>query len=179
MTNSDTQTGVGQAPALDQTSQSSVLTVDDLKAIIAQAQAGAADPVTTGMQIFNKLGNNVTASGDVLRQALSASSINAAGGPLSSLLAAAQSIAKVGSQVTVTNTEEIDTEINGTPIKFSPVVSFSVGPDGGSPSINNIQGAAAHKFFWLNITQIQLREEQGKKILHVETSAGARDFPLP
>ena len=179
MTNPDSQAGTGQAPVLDQTSQNSVLTVDDLKTIIAQAQAGAADPVTTGMQIFNKLGSNVAVSGDVLRQALTASGIGASGGPLSALLAAAQNITKISNQVTVTNTGEINTEINGTPIKFSPVVSFSAGADGGLPSINNIQGAAAHKFFWLNITQIQLLEDQGKKILHVVTSAGARDFPLP
>ncbi|MGA2482803.1 MAG: hypothetical protein ABSF92_06780 [Candidatus Acidiferrales bacterium] len=170
-------TGTGQAPALDPTSLSTALTVDDVKNVIAQAQAGAADPVTIGMQIFNNLGATVTVSGDVLRQALAASNI-ATDGPLSALLAAAQSITKAGSQVTVSNSQEIQTELSGTSIKFKQQVTFEAGTDGGFPTLSNIQGAQAHKVFWLNITEIQLRQDQGQRILHVATSGGARDFPL-
>jgi len=175
---SDSQSaGTGQAPAVDPASQNTTLTVDDVKNVITQAQAGAADPVTIGMQIFNNLGADVTVSGDILRQALTASNI-AVDGPLAALLAAAQSITKTGSQVTVSNAQEIQTEISGTPIKFKQLVTFDVGTDGGFPTISNIQGAAAHKIFWLSVTQIQLRQDQGQRILHVETSGGARDFPL-
>ena len=179
MTPSDSQSpGAGQAPALDKTGQSVALSVEDVKNIITQAQAGATDPLRAGMQIFNNLGDNITVTGDTLRQALTESGV-ATDGPLSALVAAATSISKMGSQVTVTSTQEIQTQISGTSVKFKPVVTFNVGMDGGFPTISGIQGAAAHKVFWIGITEIQLRENQGQKILHVETSAGARDFPLP
>jgi hypothetical protein len=179
MTPSDSQpTGTGRAPAFDTGGQTTALTVDDVKNIIARAQAGATDPVSAGMQIFNNLGDNVTVSGDILRQGLTESGVPT-DGPMSALVAAAASITKTGSQVTVTSTKEIQTQISGTSIKFSPQVTFNVGLDGGFPTISHIQGAAAHKVFWIGITEIQLRENAGQKILHVETSAGARDFPVP
>jgi hypothetical protein len=179
MTPSDSQpTGTGQAPALDGDSQTTVLNVADVKNIITQAQAGVSDPVSAGMQIFNKLGDNVTVSGDVLRQALTESGIPT-DGPMSALVAGAESIAKTGSQVTVTSAKDIQTQISGTSIKFNALVTFTVGMDGGFPTISNIQGAAAHKVFWIGITEIQLRENNGVKTLHVQTSAGARDFPVP
>jgi len=178
MTPSDSQPpGRGQTPALDQANQSAPLTVDDVRNIINQAQLGVDDPVTVGMQIFNNLGDNITVFGDILRQALTDSSV-AVDGPLSALVAAAQNIKKVGSHVTVTNAEEIKTEISGTPIRFNQLVTFDVGTDAGFPTINNTQGVAVHKLFWFDIKQIQLRQDQGKRILHVETSGGARDFPL-
>jgi len=178
MAPSDSQSaGTGQAPAPDPSTQVTTLTVDDVKGIIAQAQAGATDPMTVAMQIFTSLGDNVTVTGDILRQALAAANV-AASGPLSTLLAASQGIAKSGSQVTVTNSQQIQTEINGTQIRFDPLVTFNVGTDGGFPTISNIQGAAAHKIFWIGITEIQLQQNQGVKTLHVVTSAGSRDFPL-
>jgi hypothetical protein len=168
----------GQTSGLDQTSQNAPLTVDDVKNIIKQAQVGVTDPVTVGMQIFNGLGDNITVVGDILRQALTESAI-AVDGPLSALVTAAQNITKVGSHVTVTNTEETKTQISGTTIRFKPLVTFDVGSVGGFPSVSNIKGAAAHKLLWFDITLIQLQQNQGKRTLHVETSGGARDFPLP
>lgn len=167
--------GTGQAPAKDQSE--GALTVEAVKSIITEAQAGSNDPVSTAIQIFNNLGDNVSVSGEVLRQALSESNVPI-GGPLSPLIGASQSVAKSGSQVTVTNSHEVKANISGTDIKFSPVVSFTVGMPGGLPTIDNIQGAAVHKIFWIGITQIQLRENNGQKILHVVTTAATRDFPL-
>lgn len=178
MTPSDSQpTGAGQAPAFDTGSSSGELSVEQVKNIITQAQAGASDPVSVGMQIFNNLGDNVSVSGDTLRQALTESGL-ATDGPMSALVAGAQSITKTGSQVTVTGAKEIQTQIRGTNVRFSPQVTFNAGMDGSFPTISNIQGAAVHKMFWIGIQEIQLRENQGQKTLHVETSAGARDFPL-
>ena len=178
MTPSDTQPPRrGQPPVLDQTSQNVPLTVDDVKSIISQAKVASTDPVAVGMQIFNNLGDNITVFGDILRQALTDSSV-AVDGPLSALVAAAHNITKIGSRVAVTNSEEIKTEIGGTAIKFKSLVTFDVGTEGGFPTVSNIQGAAAHKVFWFDITTIQLREDQGKKIVHVVTSGGARDFSL-
>jgi hypothetical protein len=178
MTPSDSQpTGTASAPAFDEGSKSAELGVEDVKNIITQAQAGATDPVSVALQIFDNLGVNITVSGDTLRQALTDSGV-ATDGPMAALLAAAASIAKTGSQVTVTSTKETQTQISGNAVKFSPVVAFNAGVDGGFPTMSNIQGAAVHKLFWIGVTQIQLRESQGQKSLHVETSAGARDFPL-
>jgi hypothetical protein len=178
MTPSDTQPpGRGQTPALDQANQNVPLTVDDVKNIINQAQVGLTDPVAVGMQIFKNLGDNITVFGDILRQALTDSSV-AVDGPLSALVAAAQNITKIGSRVAVTNSEEIKTKIGGTAIRFKSLVTFDVGTEGGFPTVSNIQGAAAHEVFWLDITTIQLREDQGKKVVHVVTSGGARDFSL-
>ncbi len=169
--------GTGQPPAFDQANQTTTLSVEDVRNIITQAQAGTADPIALSMQIFNSLGGNIAIPGDTLRQALTDSSLDM-NGPLSVLVAVAEDIAKNGSQVTVSNTGEIKTEISGTPIKFNRLVTFDVGTDGGFPTITNIQGVAVHKLFWFDIKQIQLRQDQGKRILHVETSGGARDFPL-
>ncbi len=178
MTPSDSQaTGTSRAPASDEGSGKTELGVEDVKNIITQARAGGTDPVSVGLQIFNDLGDNITVSGDTLRQALTESGV-ATDGPMSALVAAAASIAKTASQVTVSSTKEVQTQISGTTIKFSPEVTFSAGVSGGFPTISNIQGAAVHKLFWIGITEIQLRENQGQKTLHVETSAGARDFPL-
>jgi hypothetical protein len=94
------------------------------------------------------------------------------------MVAAAQSVAKSGSQVTVANTQQVQAEIRGTPIRFNQLVTFDAGTDGGFPTISNIQGAAVHKFIWVNITEIQLRQNQGHRILHLETLVGSRDFPL-
>jgi len=169
--------GTGQPPAFDQANQTTTLSVEDVRNIIAQAQAGMADPIALSMQIFNRLGGNIAIPGDTLRQALTDSTLDM-NGPISVLVAAAEDITKNGSQVTFSNTGEIKTEISGTPIKFNRLVTFDVGTDGGFPAINNIQGVAVHKLFWFDIKQIQLRQDQGKRILHVETSGGARDFPL-
>ena len=171
-------TATGQAPALDQTNQNAVLTVDAVKTIITEAQAGGADPVTVGMQIFSNLGNNATASGDILRQALTDSGI-ALAGPLAALVAAAETITKLGSEITVTSAKDTTTDLSGTPIRFKSLVSLTIGTTAGLPDLTNIQGLSAHKLFWLSITQIQLQEVQGRRVLHVVTSAGAKDFPLP
>jgi len=36
----------------------------------------------------------------------------------------------------------------------------------------------AHKFLWLDITEIQLKQNQGQRVIHVVTSGGSRDFVL-
>jgi hypothetical protein len=178
MSASDEQSGgLGQEPALDHANQTITLSAQDVRNIIAQAQAGTADPIAVWMQILNSLGSNIAISGDVLRQALTDSHVEV-DGPLSLIVTAAENITKNGSQVTVNSTGETKVEIAGTPLKFNRQVTFDVVMDAGFPTINNIQGVAVHKLFWFDINQIQLRQAQGSRILHVETSGGARDFPL-
>ena len=45
------------------------LTVEDVNAVIRQAQAGGGDPAALVLQIFSGLGPSVSVSGDVLREA--------------------------------------------------------------------------------------------------------------
>jgi hypothetical protein len=180
MTQSDSQPlgGGHTPPVFNKANQNTPLTAEDVKNIITQAQVGVTDPVTVAMQIFNNLGDNITVFGDILRQALTDSSV-AVDGPLSALVAAAQSITKIGSRVAVTNSEEIKTEIGGTAIRFKSLVTFDVGTEGGFPTVSNIKGAAAHKVFWFDIMQIQLRQDQGHRYLHVVTAGGTREVPIP
>jgi hypothetical protein len=35
---------------------------------------------------------------------------------------------------------------------------------------------AAHKFLWFDLTEIQLRQNAGQRVLHVVTSGGTRDI---
>ena len=51
-------------------SEQQQLSVADVTKIIQQAQASGADPVSTAMQIFNNLGNNISVTGDILREAM-------------------------------------------------------------------------------------------------------------
>lgn len=154
---------------------STALTVEDIKRIIAQAKSSGGDAVSLGMQIFRTLGDNVNTSGELVTQALVESNV-AVQGPLATLLTAAQTITKTGTQVQITNRQEIRTEIGGTSIRFKEAVTFDVGDDGGLPTIRNIVGVAAHKFLWFDITEIQLRQTEGQRVLHVVTSGGSRDF---
>ena len=174
--NSKSPHGVEIAP-VGQTDGNSALTSEDVKNIIAGVQAGVADPVILGMQIFDNLADSTALSGESLRNALTDLNISP-DGLFAALIAAAQNITKVGGQVTVTNNEEIKTEVRGTAIKFKTIVKFNVSRESGLPMISNIQGVAAHKVFWFDIEKIELRENQGKRIIHIETSGGTRDFPL-
>jgi hypothetical protein len=71
------------------------------------------------------------------------------------------------------------TEIGATPIKVNKRVMFDIGTDSAFPAIDNIQGVRGYKQFWFDNRQVQLRQDEGKRIFHVETSGSARDFPLP
>jgi len=155
------------------------LSVDDVKKIITEAQntlLGASDPVSVAMQIFSGLGNQVTASGATLLAALTASAIPLAG-PLATVMAAIQKVTKSGDLVSVTSSQDTQAEINGTPLRLKKEVTFNV-TQGGMPALSNITGVAAHKVFWIDIHSIELKQDQGKKIISVVTSAGTREFPV-
>ena len=156
--------------------QTTSLTAADLKNIINAAQDGAADPMLAVAQILQNIGTNVAVSGDVLRSALAEAGITLTG-VLASLVAALQSISKFGNAITISNAQQLQAEVRGTPLRLQPTVSFIVSMDGAVPMITDIQGVAAHRFIWLDIQQLQLNQQQ--KTLRVVTSAGARDFPLP
>jgi hypothetical protein len=153
------------------------LTVQNVTKLISSARSGTTDPVSTGISIFQSLGENATLSGDVLRSALSQASL-IFDGPLSDVLTAVGSITKTRNLIVVANSQELRPSVHGTTLRLKQTVTFDVGSDGGNPSLSNITGVAVHKVFWIDIQQIELRQQDGQKVLHVVTEHGARDFPL-
>jgi hypothetical protein len=153
------------------------LTVDDVVKLITGARTGATDPVSTSLAIFQGLGENVVLSGDVLRQALSQASLSL-GGTLADLLPAVGSVTKTGNVITLANNQELHPVLQGITLRLKQTVTFQVCSDGDNPSLSNIAGVAVHKVFWIEIEQVQLRQQAGQKVLHVVTGEGSRDFPL-
>src|ERR1700686_2231279 len=144
--------------AMSDASGATSLSVDDLLKLIAGARAGTADPISTSLAIFQDLGENAVLSGDVLRQALLQASLSLEG-PMPAALAAVESITKTGSVVTLVNNQEQQPVLQGNTLRLKRTVTFEVGSDGGNPSLRNIIGVAVHKVFWIEIQQVQLREQ--------------------
>jgi len=71
-----------------------VLSVDDVKAIIAEAKRGAADPASIAMQIFAAMGDKVTVSGATLRDALSSCAVSL-DGPLENVVGTILDLSKM------------------------------------------------------------------------------------
>ena len=153
------------------------LSADDIVKLITVARAGTADPISTSLAIFQGLGDNAVLSGDVLRQALSQASLSLVE-PLAGVLAAVESISKTGNLITLVNNQELQPVLQGNTLRLKQTVTFQVGLNGGNPSISDITGVAVHKVFWIDIQQVQLRQQGGQKIVHVVTGHGTRDIPL-
>src|SRR5271157_2399529 len=113
------------SPLPNQGASAAGMSVDDVTKIIAAAKVAAADPVSVAMQVFSGLGDNASVSGSTLRDALTASAVPVEG-PLASVLNAIQQVSKAGDLVTVTNTQEVDTVLSGTPVRLKNAVSFTV-----------------------------------------------------
>jgi hypothetical protein len=154
-----------------------VLSVEDLKTIIAEAKTGAADPVSIAMQIFSSIGDKVTVSGATLRDALSSSAISL-DGPLGTVVAGIQDLSKDGDLVSVNNGQEVKFELNGTPVRLKPQVTFTVAEQSGLPALDAIAGVSVHKFLWFDMQSIQLKQNQGQKVIRVVTSGGAKEFAV-
>jgi hypothetical protein len=98
--------------------------------------------------------------------------------PLAGALAAVESISKTGNLITLVNNQELQPVLQGNTLRLKQTVTFQVGLNGGNPSISDITGVAVHKVFWIDIQQVQLRQQGGQKIVHVVTGHGTRDIPL-
>ena len=157
-------------------SGATILSVDDVMKLMTGARAGTSDRVSASLAIFQGLGENAVLSGDVLRQALSQASL-ALEGPLADVLAGVGSVTKTGSLITLVNNQELCPVLQGNTLRLKQTVTFEVGLDGG-PSLTNIAGVAVHKVFWIDIQQVQLRQQDGQKIVRVVTGHGTRDLPL-
>jgi hypothetical protein len=153
------------------------LSVDDVTKIITAAKTAGTDPVTAAVQLFSGLDDKATVSGSNLREALSTAAIPIAA-PLDALLSAIQDITKTGDRVEVTNGQEVHMVLDGTPVRLKNEVSFGVAEQDGLPAFQNIVGVSVHKLFWIDIQTIQLIQNQGQKVIRVETSHGSKDIPL-
>jgi hypothetical protein len=167
----------GRKISMSDASGTTSLSVDDVLELITVAKAATADPISTSLAIFQGLGENAVLSGDVLRQSLSQASF-APEGSLADVLTAVGSITKTGTLITLLNNHELRPVVQGNTIRLKETVTFQVGLDGGNPSLSNIEGVAVHKVFWIDIQQVQVRHQDGQKMVHVVTGHGTRDFPL-
>jgi hypothetical protein len=158
-------------------SNSSILTLDQLTQLISQAKSAGASPLLVGIQMFNSLGNNVTLPGATLAQALTISGIPV-DPALTPLLTAVQNISKTANHVSITLSQDTELSLNNTRIKFAKETSFDVTDDAVSPALNNVVGLAGHKVIWVNVQSIQLTQNQGKWSVSVKTSLKTIDFDL-
>lgn len=93
-------------------------------------------------------------------------------------MGAVQNVAKAGVLITLTNSQDVQTVLNGTQVRLKSEVRFDMAEENGLPALSNMAGVAVHKFIWLDIQSIQLKENQGQKVVRVVTSAGTRDIPV-
>lgn len=159
-------------------SNSAILTAADLQKIFMQAKASTTDPVSLVMKLFEGLGENATIFGDVLRQALSDSSAQI-GEPFHSILAGVQAVTKSGNSITITSDQDVETVVAETKVKLEQTISLNADLVEGCPTIDNIVGVSVHKFFWIEIQSVQLRQSNGRKSVRVATAMGSKDFDLP
>jgi hypothetical protein len=158
--------------------QGKTLTQQEIIQIIATAKAGGATPALIGMQIFRSLGDNTIVAGDILRLALTASSI-AIGGLLAPALTAIQTVAKDNDRITISNNREVETTLGGTRVRVKEELSFDVAvPADGLPALDNIQGLQVHKILWISIQKIELIQSRGTTSLRVTAAGTTRDISL-
>jgi RHS repeat-associated protein len=164
--------GLGAGLALWQgnaQNQTTVLTVQDVVKIIEQAQKSGSDPVTTAIQIFNSLGNNVSVTGDALRQAIAQTNLNL-DNTTKALLASAKNLAKAGNVITIENNGKGSVHIDAqTTLKFAATVSFSVGLSNGLPALQNIKGLSGEQGLLKgDISAMQVVKHDGGTFLRLD-----------
>ncbi len=151
------------------------LSVGDVTDIISRAKGSSGDPISVATQLFSALGDNVTISGSTLRQALAASAVPVVGS-VSDIVSKIEEVAKVGNRVTLTNVQEIQSVLNGKHFRLKAEVTFNVVEEDSRPALTNILGFSVHELIWIDIRGIQVKQNNGLKIVRVVTSEGTRDI---
>jgi hypothetical protein len=168
-------------PASPQTpgqgSGQTVLSVEDMAKIITDVKSATTDPLSVAMQISSALGDNVSVSGSVLQQALTACAVPLQG-PLADMVNAIQEVTKSADLVCLTIAREVQIVLSGTRVRLNTAVCFKSAETDSLPALNNISGVSVHKFFWIAIQTIQLIENQGQKMVRVVTPIGKAEFPV-
>ncbi len=170
----------GEFSAVNNDSQTQ-LTVAQVIQIIQEAQNSSSDPVSTGMQIFNKLGNNVTVSGDVLREAVQQVGKQTGlkmEGVAADLIAHAKSVTKSGDQVTIANSSKFDVSQKGIGAHIDTKVSFKVGLENGLPSLTDVKGLKVTYGVPIVVTKMQVALKDGKHVLNVGGHIGFPPLPV-
>jgi RHS repeat-associated protein len=151
--------------------QTTVLTVKDVVKIIEQAQKSGSDPVTTAIQIFNSLGNNVSVTGDALRQAIAQTHFNL-DDTTKAMLANATSLTKNGNQVTINSQSETEQKIQGFQVRVETIVAFRVNADKTNPSFADINGLGVHIGVWLDVQKVSVGPYKKGKALFIQAGKG-------
>lgn len=156
------------------------LSAADVTKIVQQAQKSSSDPATTAINIFNGLGNNVSVTGDALRQGIKDSKV-ALDDASSALLANATSLTKNGSQVTINSARQTETNIAGVDVRIGATVKFTVGSEKGNPTLSNISGLGAKKGIWLDVQKVSVGPYNAGKAVFIQAGKGIihKTVPIP
>ena len=148
--------------------------------IISRAKGAGGDPISVATQLFSALGETVTVSGSTFRLALAACAVPGVGS-LSDLVSKIEEVAKLGNRVTLTNVQEIQSVLNGKRFRLKAEVTFNVVEEveeDSLPALTNISGLSVHEVIWIDIRGIQVKRNDGNKIVRVVTSEGTKDIVL-
>jgi hypothetical protein len=154
------------------------LSAADVANVITQAQKSSSDPATTAINIFNGLGNNISVTGETLREGIKDSKVSL-DGTSTALLANATSVEKNGNQVTINSKNETTTNISGVDVRVAQVVSFMVGSEKGNPTLSNIRGLQAKKGIFLDVQKVSVGRYNGGKAVFVQAGKGIVHATVP
>jgi RHS repeat-associated protein len=135
--------------------QQQQLSAQDITKIIKSAQASSSDPVTTAINMFNNLGENVTASGDALRQGMKQAGF-AMPDTLAPVVSNATSISKSGRAVTIESAKRAEYKVEGNTIRVDKTVRFNVEVGKGTAALTGISGLSAKAgFLWPDFHEVR------------------------
>jgi RHS repeat-associated protein len=154
------------------------LSAADVTKIVQQAQKSSSDPATTAINIFNGLGNNVSVTGDALRQGIKDSKVSL-DDTSNALLANATSLTKNGSQVTISSARQTETNIGGVDVRVEATVKFTVGSEKGNPTLSGISGLGAKKGIWLDVQKVSVRPYNSGKAVFIQAGKGIVHATVP
>jgi hypothetical protein len=158
------------------------LILEELMKLIAKAKASNADAFTTAVTIFSSLGNQVTATGTNLREALAKSNVEL-DETMKAILANANRITKDGNTVTIANKKEKEYTIgegkDAQRLKIGKEVQFTVAVGKDTASISRIKGVEA-KFgiLWPNINSIEVKTKGDIRVLEIK-AGGVKKIEIP
>lgn len=148
------------------------LSAADVAKIIQQAQQSSSDPATTAINIFNGLGDNVSVTGDALRQGIKDSKVTL-DDTSSALLSKATSLTKTDNEVTInSSSKESSVSLGILNLKIANKVTFTVGSEKGSPELTNIAGLKAGKGVYLDVQKISVRPSGNSKAVFIQAGKG-------